>query len=401
MLAVLLVVLLAVSGCGGDVSITPPSDSGGGDTASRAAAGQQALDGLVHAYASRTVTGGSVPATAAVRSLRGNARALGVRGLRMQYVDDNMGGLSAGERRRYGAGAWLASVQIAYRSAVDHGTIQMESAVVFTRRGGHTVVAAFGGHGDRVPLWLLGPARVVRRGPVAVVEAGAPHRPYPALVTTALRQVRRVLPGWTGPLVVEVPRSQDELDRALNASPAQYADIAGVTTTVDGSLDPGSPVHVFVNPAVFDQLKAKGAQVVLTHEATHVATGAPFASMPTWLLEGFADYVALAHAGVPVQVAAHQILRRIRRHGVPDHLPTTGELAPTATGLGATYELAWLTCRSIAQRFGQARLLAFYRAVDRGRSVQQAFERVLGTSQPAFVRQWRSDLTRLAAVSGG
>ena len=42
----------------------------------------------------------------------------------------------------------------------------------------------------------------------------------------------------------------------------------------------------------------------MSHESTHVATDAPFATMPTWLLEGFADFVALDHAGVPVEKAA-------------------------------------------------------------------------------------------------
>ena len=35
----------------------------------------------------------------------------------------------------------------------------------------------------------------------------------------------------------------------------------------------------------------------MSHEATHVATDATFASMPTWLLEGFADFVALDGRG--------------------------------------------------------------------------------------------------------
>ena len=91
-----------------------------------------------------------------------------------------------------------------------------------------------------------------------------------------------------------------------------------MTTTADGSLSPDAPVRVFVNPTVFGRLKARGAQVVMSHETTHVATGATFTSMPTWLLEGFADFVALDHAGVPVDLAAGQILARIRKQGVPN-----------------------------------------------------------------------------------
>src|SRR3546814_6597486 len=76
--------------------------------------------------------------------------------------------------------------------------------------------------------------------------------------------------------------------------PGDYANIAAVTTTVDGSLSPSAPVHVFVNPQMWAGLKPQGAQVVMSHEAVHVVTGAAITSgVPLWLLEGFADYVAL------------------------------------------------------------------------------------------------------------
>ena len=112
-----------------------------------------------------------------------------------------------------------------------------------------------------------------------------------------------------------------------------------------------------------------------------MATDAPFATMPTWLLEGFADFVALDHAGVPVDLAAGQILPRIRKNGLPDGLPTSQDLDPTANGLGATYEEAWLACRFLAQEYGERALVRFYRTVNDGASTQQAFRTVLHTSQ--------------------
>ena len=56
-----------------------------------------------------------------------------------------------------------------------------------------------------------------------------------------------------------------------------------------------------MNPPVFEPLGPQGAQIVMSHEAAHVATDAAASSMPTWLLEGFADYVALAHVDLPVR----------------------------------------------------------------------------------------------------
>ena len=198
---------------------------------------------------------------------------------------------------------------------------------------------------------------------------------------------------------MEVPQSRAHLEAALQSQPGQYDNIAAVTTTADGSLATGAPVRVFVNRAVFGKLKARGAQVVMSHEATHVATEATFTSMPTWLLEGFADFVALEDAGIPVEVAAGQILDRIRTDGLPSRLPTSAELDPTATGLGATYEEAWLACRFLAQEYGTDRLVRFYRKVSEGASAEEAFRTELGTTQPRFVSQWRSDLARLAGVA--
>jgi hypothetical protein len=118
--------------------------------------------------------------------------------------------------------------------------------------------------------------------------------------------------------------------------------------------------------------------------------------MPTWLLEGFADYVALDHVDLPVSVAASQILARVRAYGPPARLPGQQEFDPRSKVLGASYESAWLACRLIGETYGEARLIAFYRAADRAGSTDAAFGRVLGTDQPSFTRAWRDYLRRLA-----
>ena len=80
--------------------------------------------------------------------------------------------------------------------------------------------------------------------------------------------------------------------------------------------------------------------------------------------------------------------------------PTSADLDPKANGLGATYEEAWLACRFLGQAYGEARLIAFYRAVSGGDPQKRAFRRVLGTTEATFVRRWRADLTGLAHVAG-
>ncbi len=403
-LVAVLVVLCStlLVGCEREVAIPPPraSQDQGDDRALRA---QRALDGFVAAVGSGTRADTEKLATSGSQQLLGwvhdNAAALRVGDLALRYVDE-ASPLTAGEQSSLGAGAWRGRVDLAYRyDGVDRSPARIETDVTFVPTGDAVRIASFGGPGVRSPLWLTERLAVVRTSESLVAVAGSSVGRYAELVPRALRQVRRVLPSWRGPLLVEVPSSRDQLDAVLEAQPGQYDNIAAVTTTVDGSREPGAPVRVFVNPAVFDKLEQRGAQVVMSHEATHVATDAPFASMPTWLLEGFADFVALDGVGVPVGVAAGQILERIRTSGLPDGLPTSRDLDPTASGLGATYEEAWLACRFLAQEHGTDRLVRFYRSVSDGAASQDAFRSQLGTSQRAFVARWRADLARLARVA--
>jgi hypothetical protein len=390
-----------LSGCGGEVDIAPPKPwrDTGGEHAQQA---QQTLDRLVGAVQGGTREDAAALAAPKSRQLLGwvhdNAAALRIGDLSMRYVDEGPE-LDADARGQLGPGAWQATVQLEYLyQGLDESPARMETSLVFVPDSGEARIVSFGGADQRSPLWLVDRLSVVRTNESMLVVAGASVRRYADLVTHALKEVRRILPDWQGPLVVEVPHTKGQLDAALQSQPGEYDNIAAVTTTADGSLATDTPVRVFVNPTVFGKLKPRGAQVVISHEATHVATGATFTSMPTWLLEGFADFVALDGAGVPVDVAAGQILDRIRKDGLPRRLPTSEDLDPTANGLGATYEEAWLACRFLAGEYGTDRLVRFYRKVSDGASAQEAFRSELGTTQPKFVAQWRADLAHLAGV---
>jgi hypothetical protein len=206
-----------------------------------------------------------------------------------------------------------------------------------------------------------------------------------------------VLPGWRPRLVVEVPASAAALDRALAAQPGQYANIAAVTTTVDGSVDPDAPVHVFVNPDVFGRLEPQGAQVVMSHEAVHVATRAAMSDLPLWLLEGFADYVALRDVDLPLSTTAGQVIKQVRREGPPTHLPGPAEFDTTTTQLGAAYESAWLACRLLARTGGERALVRLYRMVDGGRELTASLRATFGLTLGGLTRAWRRSLSDLAA----
>ncbi|QNN53167.1 hypothetical protein [Nocardioides mesophilus] len=357
-----------------------------------------ALDGGSPAALAALAAPGDPAAARELAQMKANVRRLGITGLSMRYVDDDTShrpAVAQGLARR----AWVGDVQLRWRVAgFDRSSSEMEVTMTFLQtRDGAAFVSARLDYGDPAPLWLLSKLAVEQSRTSLVMSAKRPGVVgYSRLANQAVRDVRKVLPRWPGPLVVEVPSSQGELERLLGAEPDTYAAIAAVTTPVDGSNTGDSPVHIMVNPPVFGPLGEKGAQIVMSHEAAHVATHAATSSMPTWLLEGFADYVALAYVDLPVEVTASQILAQVRSDGVPDHLPNQDDFKADSKDLGASYEAAWLACRLLGETYGRERLLRFYEQADRDGNTEAAFRQVLGTSESVFTDQWRDYLRRLA-----
>ena len=141
--------------------------------------------------------------------------------------------------------------------------------------------------------------------------------------------------------------------------------------------------------------------MVMSHEATHVATDAATTSMPLWLVEGFADYVALRDVDLPLSVSAAQVAAQVRLHGAPAELPADAEFDTGGTHLGASYEAAWLACRTLAELGSEDELVAFYDAVEvrRRRTRRDAADLRVHPSGPS-PKVWRSRLQHLVGVNG-
>ena len=383
-----------LTGCSSTTTLAPPTPTA--LTAStQAQLSQDALDAFARALIDPRATGNTPALQTAIKA----GHRLGVRSAQFQYVDSLA--LSDADLAAFGSRAWAAEVSTTYRLPFDPGPTEMTISMVFAPDASmdSAQIVSIGGYGNRSALWMDRPTSL-SIGPRLVVIDARPQTLsyYVKLGKNALQTVANVLPSWQGTLVIEVPTNQDELNQVLQTSDAQLTDIAAVTTTADGTLTTTSPIHVFANPDVFTTMTPLGARVVMSHEATHVATSGPLSTMPTWMLEGFADYVALARANIPVQTAARQILTKLAKNGLPTRLPTSEDLAPTAGGLGATYEEAWLAWRYLGSAYGQDKAVAFYQAVNGGLSAAEAFSRVLGTTEDAFVAHWQDDLRTLVAA---
>lgn len=371
------------------VAPPPPASTSGTPASADAAAAIEDFEAAVRAgdeEAARALApSGDDEAGDRLAGIVANAEAADVRDFTLRFVDAE--GDSA-----YADATWRFA-------GFDRGSAHAEVRVGVQPDGDRVAITGFGGDDRISPLWLSGPLEVRRSddtlvlvdGPAAEADEIAAH------AEAAVPVVRRVLPQWRQGLVVEVPASVEDLDAVLSADPGTYDQIAAVTTSDDGSLAPGAPVHVFVNPDLFERLKPTGAQVVMSHEATHVAADAWSSTMPLWLLEGFADYVALRDVDLPLSRSAAQIIAEVRRDGAPRALPGAAEFGTRATDLGATYESAWLATRLLAQVGGEDALVRFYRDVDAGTPVDQALESSFGLTVPAFTEQWRDLLQDLAA----
>lgn len=331
---------------------------------------------------------------AAARRLAGiaaNARDLSLTDLDIRYVDQS----TAPDVE----GRWRAVADVRWRIAgFDPTPAQAEVSFVLQSDASGVGIVSAGGGGDRSPLWLSGPLTVRRAGDALVqVAVSARADRYARLARVAIASVARTLDMPQSRLVVEVPATEPQLDRMLDASSGTYAGIAAVTAPVDGSDAADAPVHVFVNPEQFDQLRRAGAQVVMTHETTHAATGAVTSRAPLWLVEGFADYVALRNVALPITTTAAELIARTRRSGVPRALPSTADFSVQASGLDATYESAWIACVIIGERVGTVGLERLYDRAGAGAPFAATLRQVTGLTLAQLTSAWRERLSDLAS----
>lgn len=327
-----------------------------------------------------------------------NLQALGIGALETRYVSADEG-LSIAEQRRLGGEAWKAGVEVSYAlDGYDASPARMTVSYTFVRRGNRAfIVDMRPASGERAPVWLLGRLTVLtsERTLVAASSPTEANR-VDRHLRKAVTDVQAVLPKWSGSLVAYVPGTTAQVESVLAAARGSYDNIAAVTSTVDGSNRPGTPVAIVVNGSVFDRLGPIGSRVVISHESTHAATEAAVTGMPLWVAEGFADYVGVGAVEVPLSVSARVVIRDVRRNGVPRALPSNDDFSAEESDLELAYEQAWLANRLIAAKYGERRLVSFYTSVVADPDQVAGAFRELSTSEAKFTGEWRRSLRRLA-----
>ncbi|MFD3337117.1 hypothetical protein ACFWV1_31450 [Streptomyces sp. NPDC058700] len=306
---------------------------------------------------------------------------------------------------RTGEGTATAEAELGYRiEGYDPGPVTTGRILDLAERDGRWYVT-----GDRAvegapqQLWQQGRVEAVTGRRSLVLGVGQSDERLREIAAAADRAVPAVGEAWhgdwAGRVVVLVPASVEAMGRLLGGPAASYRGIAAVTTGETGGGPQAPADRVIVNPDAYAVLGAFGRQLVLTHEATHVATRVQTTgATPIWLSEGFADWVAYRGTGRTADQAAPELARAVRAGELPARLPEDPEFGfgGDAEALARAYEGGWLACELIADRWGEEELTAFYRAVGahpgREGAVEKALQDVLGTTPEDFTADWRAHL---------
>ncbi len=311
---------------------------------------------------------------------------------------------------------WTARLRLSYRlRGFDRREVAYTEYLTFDQRQGVGWVVSGDGaaHGlrDDAQIWNGGTLIVVRgRRSLVLGEGDAGSGQGDQGRRATLRDIARrldtsvgIVSGivgdrWARKVVVLAPVTEQKAEE-LVGDVRNLGDIAALATiTGNGGSPSAGEERVVISPTAFGRLNALGRHVVLTHELLHVAMGgARDSHTPMWLIEGLADYAGYKNAGVSTGAAGSELAEMVRAGDPPVKLPDREDFAGSGDHLSAAYEGAWLACRMIAERWGEAALVRLYRTAraepgDTGdpRIQDHALHSVLGIGSAEFAARWRA-----------
>jgi hypothetical protein len=306
--------------------------------------------------------------------------------------------LSKSVRDRFHQAAHVGAVVVHYRiQGIDSKSVTAPWLPVFAYVGGHWKIGAetadknlpYGANGQ---AWDAAGAIQVQRSArvVAVLSADDSDRgPYLLqLAEKALDRLALTRPGgWDGKVFVTAVQDKRIFDTYFADSPERVAQVAAIAVPYYDRVPDwtGSPVYaatrIVFNP---QELSAQPEELAhdLTHEFAHAAMG-PVTSgnTPRWLVEGFAEYAAYNGISVP----AAWVKRALGDLDVSGGLPTDEAFY----GEPRNYVGAWLLCKMIAEKYGQAKLIKLYEGFQRESSAITVIQESLGTDQSTLETQWQ------------
>jgi hypothetical protein len=326
-------------------------------------------------------------------------------------IDLSIGLPSNPRVRRYRASTF-APAQFDVRYAIkgfDDKPTSLAQSPTFVERNGRWYFASFtdfvtAANPSSFGIWDFGALRTVRAAGVLVIG----HPQSLSLMHQIADGTAAAIPkvtavwgrNWPRKVVVLVPATQRELGQIVED--AGDLDQIAALASAEVTSCPGSPNpvggRIAINPRNWPTLSTLGRRIVLTHELTHVATRAETNScMPTWLVEGFADYVGYQQSALSVRVIAAELAADVRAGRIPTSLPTAKDFDGASKRLAQAYEGGFMACRLIASMVGARGLVRFYTAVGTSHATPvhamvDATRAILHLTPAQFTARWQSYL---------
>jgi hypothetical protein len=204
---------------------------------------------------------------------------------------------------------------------------------------------------------------------------------------------------WSQRVAVMLPDSPGEMRALVGPDfPVESVVAVAVADRVDNKTRTVAGQRVVLSPSGVRALSIASLRVVLRHEITHLAARADTVDgSPTWLLEGFADYVGYRDSGVTLAEGAPDLAKRVRQDGPPAALPEDRAFRSRGPDLDLAYQQSWSLARFIADRYGEKTLIEVYRRLAgagpvSARETDDMLRELLGGDRAALVEGWQSYL---------
>src|SRR5262249_26726052 len=243
--------------------------------------------------------------------------------------------------------------------------------------------------------WETGPIVVVRSDRVVLVLSASDSGRAPDMLRMAedgldhVAAVRRG--GWAGKVLITAvqdarlfstyfARSPDRIDNFAAIAVPYYAAVPGWSVT---------PRYVATR-VVFNPQEFSADPTVLAHDLTHELTHAAMGPVtteytPLGLVEGFAEYVAYK---------SEQVSGLLAKRALEGFLTGTAPPRDNFYADKHNYVLGWLACRMIAQKYGEAKLIALYEGYQSSPGATDAVKRVLGVDEATLDQQYGSSVVQ-------
>ncbi|WP_018685732.1 hypothetical protein [Actinokineospora enzanensis] len=304
---------------------------------------------------------------------------------------------------------WAPSVDLRYAlRGIDQTPTSRPMGYLFAKRAGvwylrsDTALNDLGRRSWRGP-WDFGPCVVTPTAHGLVLA----HRGSQPMVDRLVRELDSSVEAvsevwgdaWPKRVAMILPDSLPEMRALVGPDfPVESVVAVAIADRVDTARHTATGQRVVLSPTGARALSLSSLRVVLRHEITHVAARAETVDgSPMWLLEGFADYVGYRDSGVTLAQGAPDLARRVRDSGPPTALPDDREFRARDRSLDLAYQQAWSIARFVADRFGEARLVALYRAVAGAGPISASdtddlLRQVIGMDRRGLLQAWQGYL---------